>query len=112
MSDLTRTQSKSLTAVAFGCLIAILLTPFSLLLYAWVLSILWGWFIIPVFDVDPLSIPLAIGLSLVSGMFRSSPKPTNNESKDAVSLAGWAFGVMFLQPLILLLFGWIVTWFM
>ena len=34
----------------------------------YVLSVLWGWFVVPVFSVPPLSIATAIGLSLAIGM--------------------------------------------
>ena len=40
----------------------------------WVLSVLWGWFIVPTFDLPELSIGIALGIVLIIGMFQG----TNN----------------------------------
>jgi hypothetical protein len=49
--------------ISFIC--SILLFPFSTLFTGYVLSVLWGWFVVPVFHVQQLSIHYAYGLSLL-----------------------------------------------
>ncbi len=65
---------KSFLAVV-GFLAMLILSP---IWTGFVLSVLWAWFIIPVFHVRPISIVLAIGLSLVMGMFMSRYSPTED----------------------------------
>ena len=74
---------------------------------------MWNWFVVPVFHIAQLSIPYAIGFSLVVGMFSKSS--TNNETKEKKTTAliiGQALAVVFLTPLLTLFFGWIVTLFL
>ena len=76
----------------------------------YVLSILWGWFVSPVFHIAQISIALAIGLSLVIGMF--TYQSSSSESKDKKESAGEAvlkaLAVAFLSPLFVLALGAII----
>ena len=46
------------------------------ILDGWVLSILWGWFMVPVFHLPPLTIAPAIGIALMTGLLtREVPRP-------------------------------------
>lgn len=75
------------------------------------LSILWAWFITPVFHVPHLSIPSAIGLSLVVSMFTSKPDPSNKkEEKNAKLIYGTIYAVFL--PALTLVLGAIVHLFM
>lgn len=92
----------------------ILLIPgFCLLIAAsavwrgYVLSILWGWFMVPAFGLPALTVPLAIGLSLVVGFLTA-----HRLKKDKDFEWGWAIGNMIFAPAMVLLIGWIVTRFM
>ena len=67
------------------------------ILRAWVLIKLWGWFIVPVFHLPDLNIPLAIGLCLVVGMFTATMKSEK---------VNWLGAI--LAPFITLFMGWIV----
>lgn len=40
--------------------------PLMTLLRAWVIVLLWGWFVVPQFAVAPLSWPIAAGFSVLS----------------------------------------------
>lgn len=89
-----------LFALGVGLGIVVLLT----VIRGWVLTCLWSWFVIPVFHLDPLSIKMAIGLSLVAGMFMqasssSESKEDNGTGKLVVHLA---------LPFITLFIGWLV----
>ncbi len=72
----------------------------------YVLSILWGWFAVPAFGLPALSIPLAIGVALITGMLAensTTPKETD---------AGTTIAKIVLGPALVLLVGWIVTKFL
>jgi hypothetical protein len=76
-----------------------------------VLSILWGWFIVPVFHVIPITIPQAIGISLVVGMIvqQSSSGKDKEKKDDGIGLALFtAFCVATIAPLFTLGIGAIV----
>lgn len=71
-----------------------------------VLSTLWQWFVIPTFGLAPLSIPVAIGIGLILSFttHQSMDESSKNKSEklfDAI-----------VNPLIVLLIGWIITLFM
>jgi hypothetical protein len=65
-----------------GCFTAIILTIVGALLSAvfggYVLSQLYNWFAVPIFEVSPIGISNAIGLSILINTF----KPTPSTSKD------------------------------
>jgi len=69
-----------------------------------VLSILWGWFLVPAFHLPQITIPLAIGISLVIGMLTyqvSAQEPDKTYTKRSITIA-------IVYPLLLLIFGAIV----
>jgi hypothetical protein len=77
------------------------------ILNGWALSILWGWFVVPVFDVPQLGVVSAIGVAMVvTYLTASSSTETKKEDASKVLLA------TVLRPLIALLFGLIVKQFM
>jgi cytochrome bd-type quinol oxidase subunit 1 len=74
----------------------------------YVLMVLWRWFIVPAFHLPPLTLTLAIGLSLIVGYLTHQAPTTKDESP--------AFGrsvlLALIFPAIALLVGWLVTLFM
>ena len=86
----------------------------ALLSMAWsgyVLSILWGWFIVPFFLLPSLPIAYAIGLRLIALSFaRVSAKDVDNndEVKDSYMKT---VVIAVLLPAYCLFFGWVVTLF-
>jgi len=105
MNDKSETPLACLGTI-FVILVALIVPP---LLYGWVATILWAWFVVPLFELPPLTIPYAIGLSYLIAMYRS-----NTVKKDA-KLTGAKALVMLVQwfatPLVILLFAWIVKQF-
>jgi len=89
---------------AFAALIA--------LAAAWrgyVLSILWGWFVVPGFGAQPISVPLAIGLSMLIGMVTNHRSMTEAQDPEKKWMPLWA---LTLGPLVVLDMGWVVKQFL
>lgn len=85
-------------------LLTVVAVPLAIL-RGFVLTKLWAWFVVPFFGLPALSIPLAIGISLLIGFLAQSPTAKDVESGD------WkkSFSISILSPLITLFIGWIVT---
>lgn len=84
---------------------------FGSLFSGFVLTILWAWFIVPAFHVVQITIPQAIGISLVVGMLApraSSSSDDKEKKKDPVDSLVTSFFVVLLAPLIALGVGAIV----
>lgn len=75
------------------------------------LSVLWEWFVVHQFKVEPISIPVAIGLSMIVSYltYQFDAKNENGNSTEEF-IKSIAIGV--LKPAFALLFGWIVTLFL
>ncbi len=78
-----------------------------------VLVKVWGWFVVPTFELTALSIPVAIGLVCVMRMLTGLYNQATVFNKDdtAHEKFGKAIGVMFVAPLMLLVIAWVATWF-
>ena len=82
-------------------------------LNGWTLCVLWEWFIVPTFGCVGLSIPAAIGISLVVSYLTTTTK-TQREKEQR------PFGEMLLEGIITstiktvlaLMFGYVVQYFM
>jgi hypothetical protein len=72
----------------------------------YVLTILWGWFIVPTFNAPALSVATAIGIALVVGMF-STTKESNKEEKDNALVNYLLNG--FVAPALALGIGYLIT---
>ncbi len=93
--------------MVFTCLVA------SSAWQGFVLTKVWGWFVVPSFGLTTLSIPVAIGLvctmRLLTGLYNQATVFDKDDSKE--DTFGKAIGVMFIAPLILLVIAWVATWF-
>jgi hypothetical protein len=88
--------------VSIGAIIVVALLMFPLyILKGFVISKLWLWFVVPYFGLEPLSIPLAIGLGMIVS-FVSNPRKENDVKIRDTCL----FSI--LLSLLTLLSGWIV----
>ena len=70
----------------------------AIVVRGWALSILWGWFVVPVFKLPVLGIAQAVGLAFLVGML------VPDKDRDWPTTIGRAF----LTPLLTLGFAWIV----
>lgn len=85
------------------CLGLILITA-ETIYGGWILSVLWGWFMVSTFSLPQLRIPEAIGLVLVGRFFRSHITKTDTSVWKEI-------GDAFLLSTVILGIGWIVQLF-
>jgi len=72
------------------------------ILRGWVLSILWGWFIVPIFKAPPIGVAQAIAIAITVSLLAHQYVP----SKEKNTWGPLIFGC--LLPLMALLIGWIL----
>ena len=97
-----------------GCMVAVLsvlgvpvLIALSAVTSGWALSILWGWFVVPVFGLPALTIAQAVGVSyVVSFLTRRTAQPNKGEKEHSDVV--WGVSVLFIAPLLTLGIGWII----
>lgn len=101
-----------------GCIGAILtfliLVVVGTVASGYALSVLWGWFVVPTFELPALTIIQALGISLVVNYFTSDLQRTQEESKEK-SYTKVLFNAclkIVLRPLIFLFLGWVYLQFM
>lgn len=82
------------------------LVVLSALWRGYVLSLLWAWFVVPTFGAAPLSIPAALGLSLLVAALTAQHMRMSTP-KDF----GYSLSVALLAPPATLLFGWVIKQF-
>ena len=94
----------------FLTVIGYILDLIMLIWAGFVLSILWKWFIVPQFNLAPLSVIYAMGVYLVMGYLTKENKLPDPDTEikeifcDTITLG-------ILKPLTFLVIGWITTWF-
>lgn len=74
------------------------------LLRAWVITMLWAWYIVPGFGAAPLRMSIAFGLSVLVAML--APKSDSEKKSFPVVVL-----LSFLNQLIPLLIGWVGSFF-
>ena len=77
----------------------------SAALNGWVLSVLWRWFVMPTFGVAAISIPAAIGLSMVIHYITYQPVHDPRDTREKLIEA---LVFLFFKPAIALSFGYVV----
>jgi hypothetical protein len=81
-------------------------------LNGFVLTVLWRWFVLPVFKGAPaLTIPTAIGLSLVVG-YLTYHEDSGNDDLSVGERFIYSLVITVVYPLVMLFFGWIVHLFL
>lgn len=72
---------------------------------AWVLSMLWGWYVVPVFGVQPLRMVFAFGIAVI--VMEIIPSIREDNGRPAGELVVRALT----SPLVGLALGWLGTFF-
>lgn len=110
----------SISSIISICLGVLLMIVLSTLFSGWVLTVLWEWFIIPLFsrpdlDIPQLSIVAACGLMLTFRFLITQPTNNQNKSNGATdwrSKLGEVIILSFMYPAVVLLVGWIFSVFL
>lgn len=98
-----------------GCVGAVIVWVSTVVLRGWVLTVLWGWFVASTFNVRPLTITAAIGLSMIVAFLTAQYKPTKNTTsskKNSWTMLAEQLVFAIIYPLLSLGIGYIVQLFM
>ena len=87
-------------------LFCLALVPVEMIWSGYALSVLWKWFVVPVFNFHPLSVVQATGISLVIGFLTHQYIKNDDDSKEELVRATL---IGFLRPAIALFLGRIIT---
>ena len=99
------TKESFLALIWFPVLMAL-----SIIYHGFVLTKLWGWFIVPTFSLPLLSLPAAIGLSLIVGfMAKNHDLKRDDESNSVGKVMLKATLMAAYVPSLSLLMGYIVS---
>ena len=91
-----------------GCGAALVLAPLAVLLKSWVLTIMWGWFVVPL-GLPQIGMAHAWGIVMVAAMLARSPDTETDDDEDKpehrlwIAVAARSFGA----PLFILMCGWL-----
>lgn len=78
----------------------------------YVLSVLWGWFIVPTFELPALSVPVAIGVALTVRFLSPNVQSSNRDrTRTTGEMLTEMFGHALLYPAFTLALGWVVRMF-
>lgn len=100
-------EEKASKQIAFVILLGLLVVAYFALANGYVLSVFWGWYIAPTFDLPALDLVHAIGIGILAGLLTA--KPGGNDGGKERSLLKDV--LPFLNPWIALALGWIVLQF-
>lgn len=82
----------------------------SAIVRGFVLVKMWTWFVVPYFNLPKISIPLAIGLSLLIGFLVVQTQPASEKSPSEAFVRTIIVSILF--SLISLFLAWIVSMFL
>lgn len=88
-------------------ILLIAVAPFTMVVSGYVLSILWGWFVAPLFGVPELGVINAIGLAIIIAYMTRGESSVEKNEDIIIKIVN-----AFLKPSFALLIGWLVTLFM
>ena len=92
-----------------GIIVILVAAVGATLLNGWALSILWGWFVVPLFNLPALPVLYAIGIGFIASLLRPTPTTSEKEDKEDIAVRiVKAITQIVALPLSAVLFGWIV----
>jgi hypothetical protein len=92
-----------------GVVIGVVFGGVAAIINGWVLSLLWLWFIVGIFGLPALSIPQAIGISLIVGFLTPQAISSTKLPKKEDGTTDYVPAITaLLRPFIMLLWGWFV----
>lgn len=106
-------KEKDILLACFGSIsFVVIFTVISVLVNGWVISLLWLWFIVPLFHLPSITILQAFGLALIIGRLTKFDVDVRAPERSTIDKILHVFGVGIASPLFTLLFGWIIFQFM
>ena len=96
---------KGIGYVTTFIIVAIFNTIFS----GYALSVLWGWFVVPAFNLPQISIATAIGLALIVSYLTHQEQKSESEGKSFSEIMFEGFLKAAFKPAFSLAVGWIVS---
>ena len=95
-------------------LITTIMIVFSSLLNGYVLSLLWGWILVPTFHLPAISVMEGIGIALIVGFltYQDTTDLQKEKEQSEAKTFGRTLTILFIRPLIALLFGSVIRHFM
>ena len=92
-----------------GFLLTVGIMVVSSIFEGFTLSVIWGWLIVPVFHLPPLSIPTAIGVALVIG-YLTGHETHQSKDEDSSFVGAMLFALIWsvINAVAVLFFGWVV----
>lgn len=81
------------------------------IIQGYVLSLLWLWFIVPIFAIKSISIAQSIGLIIIAEFLTHQYQQSTLEKEQAIDLLKGSIKTLIITPLIMLAVGWIVKQF-
>lgn len=98
-----------LAGIAILLIGALIVVPLAIL-RGWVFSVLWGWFIVPIFGLPALGIATAIGVMFTVTYLVSGSKANEIAEARKKEDPEWKTKLfnLFLEPLVVLGLGWVI----
>lgn len=75
---------------------------FDSFIKGWVLTVMWKWFVIPVFDLPPIKLVYSIGIAMIMGFLTKTVNTAKTESDNKL------VALSLLRPFIVLGLGYII----
>ena len=99
----------ALAVLAVAALFVVLMSA-HVALEAWAIKLLWAWFIVPQFHLDPLSTKSAIGLGLVAALLTHQVQPEIKSDESKSKTATKYLARVFFVPITAVAIGRVVLW--
>jgi len=80
----------------------------SSIVNGFVLTVLWGWFMVPVFALPTLGIAQAIGINMAINFITYQYIGIKGQKRETVEVLVELFGLLVLRPIFVLIFGYVV----
>lgn len=87
-------------------------TVLGTIVNGWALMTLWGWFIVPVFELPPLTTVQAIGVAMVISFLTKRHDLSEQRKRSTSEMISLLIGSSFLLPVVTVVIGFVVHQFM
>ncbi len=91
--------------------VGLMMVVFSILIGGWVFSVLWGWFMVPIFGLSALGLAGAIGIKTIVALVVYHQTSSMDEAGSTLEQLGKSLAHVFGINITALVCGWIVHYF-